>query len=112
MRRCESATPSGTLVSSLSAASHLGRANVGSVTPKLLDLGPAELADVAEAALVLGLAGLAQVVLNAAYDRANGQPIKNLERVFAEIRMTCVDFELAKRLTARQRELLHITALE
>ncbi len=76
------------------------------------DLDPSQLADVAEAALALGLEGLAQLALNAAYDRGNGQPVKSLARIFAEIRMVCITMKAADRLTDSQIELLQITNME
>jgi len=85
---------------------------VGSIPVKDIDLDPSQLADAAEAALSLGLIGLAQLALDAAYDRGNGQPVKNLSRIFAEIRMACLAMKATDRLTSSQIELLQITNME
>jgi len=76
------------------------------------DLDPSQLADVAEAAFVLGLVGLAQVVLDAAYDCGTGAPVQNLSRVFAEIRGACIGMKATGRLTRSQIQLLQITNIE
>ncbi len=70
------------------------------------DLDPSELAEIAEVAWVLGLYGLAQVVLNAAYDRGNGKSTHNLARVLMEISVASQAAGAKNKLTTRQCELL------
>jgi hypothetical protein len=82
-----------------------------SYPPKWSGLEPVDLVDIAEAAMSLGLHALAQEVLNAAYDRGNGKPTKNLFETLVEIHKACKAAGVAHKITKRQFQLINILDL-
>ncbi len=69
---------------------------------------PVDLAEIAEAALALGMPDIGQQILDAAYDAANGLPCEDLESMISQISRASLARGRLAPLSERQYGLLSI----